>query len=112
MELGYSRHVGNGWLVDGWTRYYTQSAALFYSDNATSETTYISRNRQLSDFNNVGLGARLSYTVKSVPGRYEVKASGSYEFLRFNYDDFTDLRNGQAYSFNAHLLQLLVTATF
>ena len=112
LELGYSRHLPQGWLADGHVRYYTQSAALFFSDNAQQESTYVSRNRQLSDFNSVGVGGRLSYTLKSVPGSYEIKASGSYEFLRFNYDQFTDLRNGQLYSFNAHLLQLLVTATF
>jgi hypothetical protein len=112
LELGYSRHFGPQWLADSHLRYYTQSKALFYSDNATSETTYISRNRQLSAFNSVGVGGRVSYTVATVPGRYEIKASGSYELLRFSYGDFTDLRSGESYSFNAHLVQLLVTATF
>ena len=38
---------GKRWLADAYVRYYTQDKALFYSDNAQSETTYVSRNRQL-----------------------------------------------------------------
>ena len=57
-EIGYSRYFGENWLADTFFRYYTQQHALFYSDNATSETAYVSRNRQLSTFNDIGLGAK------------------------------------------------------
>ena len=68
------------WLVDGYVRYYTQDKALFYSDNAPTETTYISRNRQLGTFNGIALGARASRTPASkVPGKYEIKLNGAYE---------------------------------
>ena len=44
----------------GWptrfVRYHMQDGALFFSDNATADTAYITRNRQLSSFNDVGLG--------------------------------------------------------
>ena len=53
------------WLVDGFVRFYTQGKALFYSDNAQAETTYVSRNRQLSDFRSFGIGGKLSYTAQS-----------------------------------------------
>ncbi|WP_298825858.1 DUF3570 domain-containing protein [uncultured Piscinibacter sp.] len=112
LEAGYSRYVGSDWLADGFTRFYSQSEALFYSDNATTETTYVSRNRQLSAFRSLGLGGKLSYVAKRVPGQYELKIVGSYERIRFNYKNFTDIRNGQAYDFDANLLQLYVTATF
>jgi hypothetical protein len=112
FELGYSRYFGDAWLADAFVRIYSQNKALFYSDNASTETTYISRNRQLSTFNSVGLGAKLTYTLKKIPGRYEVKANGAYELVRFNYKDFTDIRDGSAYSFAAHVLQLYLTATF
>lgn len=112
FEVGYKRHLAPDWLVGGHLRYYTQSAALFYSDNATTETTYISRNRQLSKFNDVAIGAKATYTFGSVPGQYEVQGHLNYEYLRFKFDDFTDLRTGGAYSFNAHVFQLLVTASF
>ncbi|MBP7914984.1 MAG: DUF3570 domain-containing protein [Vitreoscilla sp.] len=112
LELGYSRYFGDAWLADALVRVNQQSAALFYSDNASTETLYLSRNRQLSAFNSIGLGGKLSYTWKKVPGQYDIKVHGSYEFVRFDYQDFTDLRTGQPYAFNGHVLQLYVTANF
>lgn len=112
FEVEYRRHVAPGWLASAHLRYHAQDAALFYSDNATVETTYISRNRQLSKFNDVAIGAKATYTFASAPGRYELQAHANYEYLRFDFDNFTDLRSGKAYAFNAHVLQLLVTASF
>lgn len=111
-ELGYSRYVGERWLADGFVRLHSQKRALFYSDNAGVETLYITRNRQLSSFNSTGLGARLSHSWKRVPGQYEIKAHGAYELVQFKFKDFTDVRSGGAYSMNAHVLQLYVTATY
>ena len=112
VEFGYSRYFGDAWLVDASLRYNTQQHALFYSDNATLETTYVSRNRQLGTFNSLGLGGKVSYTAARVQGKYEVKLNGSYERVRFKYSDFTDIRTGSAYSFDANVLQLFVSATF
>src|SRR5262249_25558022 len=112
LEVGYSRYFGELWLADAYLRYYTQQGALFYSDNATSETTYVSRNRQLSTFHDVGLGAKVSRTVASAPGRYEVKANFNYELVKFKYSDFTDLRTGSLYSYDANVLQVYLSATF
>jgi hypothetical protein len=112
LELGYNRYFGDKWLAEGFFRYYKQSAALFYSDNAQTETTYVSRNRQLSAFNSVGLGGKVAYTVKTVPGKYDIKLNGSYQYMRFKFNDFTDVRTGSLYAFNANVLQLFVSATF
>jgi len=112
VELGYSRYFGDKWLADTSLRYYRQGHALFYSDNALTETTYVSRNRQLSTFDSVGLGAKVAYTWRKVPGRYEVKLNGGYEYVRYKYSDFTDVRTGTPYGFNAGVLQLFVSATF
>jgi Protein of unknown function (DUF3570) len=112
VEAGYSRYIGEPWLADLSVRYNKQNKALFYSDNAAAETTYISRNRQLSTFDNISFGGKLSYTYAKVPGKYEVKLNGGYELIRFKFSDFTDLRTGGAYAFTAHLLQLYVSATF
>jgi len=112
LEVGYSRYFGEQWLADGFVRYNQQRHALFYSDNALVETTYVSRNRQLATFHDTSLGAKLAYTAWKVPGRYEVKVNGSYELVRFTYSDFTDTRTGKAYAFDASLVQLYVSATF
>lgn len=112
VEGGYSRYFGEAWLADTWLRFNRQSAALFYSDNAQAESLYITRNRQLGTFNSWSLGGRTTYTYAKVPGRYEVKLAGSLELVRFDYQDFTDIRTGKPYAFNGALLQLYLTANF
>jgi hypothetical protein len=112
IELGYSRYFQETWLADAYLRYYTQSRALFYSDNATTETAYVSRNRQLSTFNDVALGAKVSWTFRKVPGKYEIKLNGGYEYVHFSFKDFTDVRTGSPYAYNASILQFFVTGTF
>ncbi len=101
----------------GWptrfVRYHTQNGALFYSDNAHAETTYVSRNRQLSTFNNFGLGGKLTYTAKTVPGQYELNAQrrGS-SCMRFNYKRLHRHPHRQPVLVQRRLLQLYVSATF
>ena len=112
VEAGYSRYLGQSFLADAFIRYYTQTAALFYSDNAQGETTYVSRNRQLSEFNNVVVGGKLTFDWKKQPGRYELKANVGLELFNLNYKNFTDIRNGSPYSLRAAVLQLYLTATY
>lgn len=112
VEGGYSRYVGPDWLVDGFVRVNGQKQALFYSDNATSAVTYITRNRQLSDFTDFSLGGKVTHSYRRVPGEYEIKLNAGYELMRFKYSNFTDLRTGGAYAFSAHVLQFYVSATF
>ena len=111
-EIGYSRYFGQSWLADTFVRYYTQDHALFYSDNAQSETVYVSRNRQLSTFNDIGLGAKLSYNLRKVPGRYDLKLNGTYEYTRYKFKDFTDIRTGNLYGYNASVIQVYLSATY
>ena len=112
VEGGYSRYFGDHWLADAFVRVYSQNKALFYSDNATEQTTYVSRTRQLSSFNSYSLGGKVAYTLKRVPGQYEIKANAAYEMVRFKFKDFTDLRTGSPYGFTANVLQMYVSATF
>ncbi len=112
VEVGGSRYIGERWLVDAFVRSYTQNSALFYSDDARSETTYLSRNRQLSAFSSTGLGAKASYTLNGLPARYDVKVTGAWELKQFKFKDFTDLRTGGLYSHNANVLQLYVSANY
>jgi hypothetical protein len=111
-ELGYGRYLGQRWLLDASFRYYKQDRALFYSDNFGANLQYMSRNRQLGTFDSLGPGIKASYTVYSVPSRYEVKLNGAYQWLDFKYSDFTDLRTGKPYSFNASVLEFFVSATY
>ncbi len=113
VELGYSRYFGDKkWLADGFLRYYKQQRALFYSDNEQAQTSYVSRNRQLGSFTSPSLGSTITYGLRKLPGRYDAQLSGSYQYVHFNYSDFTDIRTGKLYAYNASVLQLYLTATF
>ncbi len=112
FELGYSRQFATNWTGEAFARLHTQSSALFYSDNASTETLYLSRNRQLATFNSPSLGTKVSYTMKQAVLGQDLKFNGALELKRFNFSNFTDSRTGQPYSHNAALLQLYVTASF
>ena len=112
FEVGGAKYLGQSFLLDASLRSYSQGKAIFYSDNAQSETLYISRNRQLSTFKSTSLSAKLSYTLAGMPAGYDVKLTGAYELKRFRFNDFTDLRNGQLYSYNANVVQVYVSANF
>ena len=72
----------------------------------------MSRNRQLSDFNNVVVGGKLTFDWKNRPGVYDLKANAGLELFNLNYKNFTDIRSGSPYSLRAVVLQLYLTATF
>ncbi|MBL8305840.1 MAG: DUF3570 domain-containing protein [Rubrivivax sp.] len=112
LEFGGSQYVGESFLVDASLRLYSQTKALFYSDNASIETVYISRNRQLSTFKSTALSARVTWTPPKWWPRADLKFIGSYERKAFRFSDFTDLRTGSNYKYNADVLQLTATATF
>lgn len=113
LETGYSRYFGGDkWLADAYLRYYTQQHAIFYADNALADTTYVSRNRTYSTFKSYGLGTRVAYSAKRVPGKYEIKLNGALERSRFNFKDFTDIRDGSQYKYDATIVQLFVSATY
>jgi len=112
FEAGYSRYLLGGTLADAFVRVNRQGDALFFSDNASSETLYVTRNRQLSAFTSMSLGGKLSQTVKGAAARYDLKLTAAYELVHFNYSHFTDIRTGQRYSFNGHVLQLVANAKF
>jgi hypothetical protein len=112
LELGYSRYIGDDWLLDGYGRYYSQGDALFYSDNFGTAMTYMSRNRQLSKFKSYALGGKVTWTAFRDPGRFEVKLNGALEYLRFKYSDFTDLRTGNPYTFDAAVAETSISILF
>jgi hypothetical protein len=112
LEGGYSRYLGESFLLDGFVRYYKQAKALFYSDDAQSQATYVTRNRQLGTYSGDTLGGKLSYTWRKQPGQYELKFNAALEALRYSYSDYTDLRTGRPYRLGATVLQLYVTTNY
>jgi hypothetical protein len=58
------------------------------------------------------VGAKASYSIVREAARYEIKFNAAYEWVRFHYGNFTDIRTGQLYSFDANVLELFLSATF
>lgn len=112
LDLSYSRYFGTEWLVDFTLRRHAQTKAVFYSDNAQADTLYVSRNRQLSTFDDTGIGGKVAYTLKKVPGQYDITLNGAYEYVQYKFKDFTDIRTGQLYHYNASVLQVFVSSNF
>lgn len=113
LEAGYSRYLGTKWLLDAGVRWHTQDKALFYSDNATAETLYVTRNRQLGTASNWGLSSRLTVNLpKWWGGRFDPRLSGQLELKRFDFKDYTDLRTGLPYRHNAALMQVYLSGSF
>jgi len=113
LTLGLQRYFGNNWIAEGRFRYYQQNAASFYSDNFPIEMTYMARDKELSTFQDYSLGLKLSWQFAR-QFRFLNRASlnFSYDYIYFNYDDFTDPRTGQLYSFGANVFQLFVSAWY
>jgi hypothetical protein len=91
-------------------RHYRQDSASFFSDNFTAELNFMSRDKTLSRFQNNSVGFKLGYLMDHGSDNAFVERSGihlSYEFLDYDYDQYTDIRNDQPYSFDADLIQLM-----
>lgn len=115
VELGYNQYLGPRWIVELRYRYYTQTGASFYADNFDREYNYVARDKELSDFTGQAWGASVSYDLLSTHRQRWIQrgtVSASYDLLRFDYDNFTDLRTGARYGFDAQLLQLLFSLRY
>ena len=113
LEAGWRRQVDDRLRVDAFARLNRQGDAVFYSDNASTETLYISRNRQLSAFTSRSLGGKLAWHLDGkTAAAYQITANASLEWVHFSYSHFTDLRTGKPYAFNGALVQLYATGKF
>jgi hypothetical protein len=113
LEVGYGSRMGERWLVEPRLRHYRQSAASFYADNFTTQMVFMARDRELSDFSNNALGVKASYQL--FDHRFSlsrVALNFDYEFIRYHYNNFTDVRTGQLYEYQANVFQLFVSGWF
>ena len=110
LEVAYQRYLGSRWIGEANLRYYSQSAASFYSDNFTQSQTYMARDKELSTFDSYALGIKGTWWFYRNPENQR-RASLNFTGNRVYYDykDFTDVRNGQLYSFDANILQVYVS---
>lgn len=94
-------------------RFYTQTAANFYSDNFAQEFRYMARDKELSDFTSASIGGRISYELFRDRGRLaKGKVTLIFDRIHFDYDNFSDIRSGELYEFNANVIQIFFSAWY
>jgi hypothetical protein len=113
IELGYQRYLDARMIGELHFRYYTQDAASFYSDNFPTAMTYMARDKELSTFDSQTLGFKLSLLFGEGTWGFErASLNFAYDFIRFDYKDFTDVRTGELYGFDANVVQLFLSLWF
>ena len=121
-ELGYTHPTDSGWIYEGSVRYYSQTAADFYSDlyPGPQWQNYLARDKELATFTSQSLSLGVTYQFS--PQHWDFLERGSINFfvdyMLFNYDDFRDVTAGgvpgqePVFSFDAQVWQLFVSFWF
>ncbi len=113
LEAAYQRRLSDRWTIEPHYRYYWQSAASFYADNFNTAMVYMARDKELSTFKSHALGAKASFGLfEQRFGAHKTTLNFSYDYMRFLYDDFTDMRTGAPYRFNANVYTVFISAWF
>ena len=102
-RLLLQRYLSESWLLGISYQYYYQGDASFYGDTVPAGQEYVSRDKELSRFSDHGIGVSIKFKPASLSwlSVREPFILFAYNFFRFNYDNFTDPRTGQLYSFRA-----------
>ena len=122
FELGYTLPFRTNWILETRIRYYDQSGADFYSDLFPFQDAqnFLARDKELSSFNSLTLGAGVSYELDNKTWRTFKRGSLNfhYDYIQFDYDDFRDLTqsgsvgNEPLYSFNAGVIRAFASLWF
>ena len=93
IQLGYTQPWRH-WTFDGSVRYYTQTAASFYSDlfSSADQQNFMSRNRELSDFDSLTIGVGATYQFTMPYAKWIQKSTANFRFDHFIFD-YKDFRN-------------------
>ncbi len=94
-EIGYTHPLDFGLTLSLKYRYYTQNKADFYSDlfPRVQAQNFLARDKELSTFDShdVRVGASYDFVKKGWGPISRGSINLSYDFMRFEYDDFRDL---------------------
>jgi hypothetical protein len=73
----------------------------------------MARDKELSDFTSVSVGGRVSYELFRDRGKLaKGKVTLMLDRIHFDYDNFSDVRSGENYKFNANVIQLFFSAWY
>ena len=123
VKFGYTHPLQGGWILEGNYRYYTQTAADFYSDlfPYRDAQNFMARDKELSSFSSHTVGLKLSYDFIENGWRSLDKGTVNlaWDHIMFDYDNFRDLRvttvpagDEPLYDFEADVVQLFVSIWF
>jgi hypothetical protein len=122
IEVGYVHPYGEKWLFDFRYRYYTQTAADFYSDlfPYADAQNFLARDKELSTLQSHGPHFGATYTIFDRQGDSPMKSTANLfiDNYFFSYDDFRDLRGSSSvgseplYDFDAFVLQVFFSLWF
>ncbi len=122
-EVAYTHPLDDEWTFDVHYRFYTQTAAEFYSDLFPRENfqNFLARDKELASMQSHTLGFGVTYEFKPAKFEFLGKAAVNlkYDRIRFDYGDFRDLRpTGLApgteppYQFDADVIRLFFSGWF
>jgi hypothetical protein len=122
-EIAYTHPLDEEWTFDVHYRFHTQDAAEFYADLFPRQDfqNFLARDKELASMQSHTLGFGVAYEFK--PGRIEFLSKAAinlkYDLIRFEYDDFRDLRTtGLApgteplYTFDANVMRIFFSGWF
>jgi hypothetical protein len=120
-EIGYT-HPRGAWSLDLRYRFYSQSAADFYSDLFPffDAQNFLARDKELSSFSSNTLRFGVAYDFLEGGWRFLERGRVNLvlDHIMFSYDDFRDLSGGGVagseplYSFDADVIQLFFSFWF
>ena len=123
FEVAYTQPIGDRLIFDVHFRYYLQGEADFYSDlfPRANAQNFLARDKELAKMDSQTLGFGVGYEFKVPRIEFIQKATINlkYDFMRFNYDNFRDLRptgltpgTEPLYSFDADVVRLFFSGWF
>jgi len=122
VEVGYVQPFRSKWLFDFKYRFYTQSAADFYSDlfPYANAQNFLARDKELSTFQSHGPHVGATYTILDRQGDRPLRFTANLfvDHYIFDYKDFRDLTSGTdvgqeaLYGFDANVIQGFLSLWF
>ncbi|HKQ31005.1 MAG TPA: DUF3570 domain-containing protein [Burkholderiales bacterium] len=110
FDVSYRRYFPRNWLGEVFFRHYGQKAASFYRDNFPTDFEFMARDKELSTFTNNTVGVKATWNFcGGSQSDWRCGLSFSVSRMRFEYDDFTDLRTGRLLSFDANVANVFVS---
>lgn len=109
LEATFRQDWNPRWGSELRYRFYTQTQASFYSDDFSQEYNYYSRDKSLSDMRSHAFGVStrwhlLSSSVERLIEHANIELS--YDYVTFEYSNYTDIRNGAQYAPAAHVFHI------